>query len=56
MQSDQLIVFAVLAATLGLFVWNRWRYDIVALAALLVVTLAGIVPPEKAFMGLGIRP
>jgi len=53
MQSDQLTVFAVLAATLGLFVWNRWRYDIVALGALLVVTLAGIVPPEKAFMGLG---
>ena len=53
MQSDQLIVFAVLAATLGLFVWNRWRYDIVALGALLVVTLAGIVPPENAFMGLG---
>ena len=53
MQSDQLIVFAVLAATLGLFVWNRWRYDIVALGALLVITLAGIVPPEQAFMGLG---
>lgn len=53
MQSDQLIVFAVLATTLGLFVWNRWRYDIVAIGALLVVTLAGIVPPEEAFMGLG---
>jgi di/tricarboxylate transporter len=53
MHSDQLIVFAVLTATLGLFVWNRWRYDIVALGALLVVTLAGIVPPEKAFIGLG---
>ncbi|MFL9812065.1 anion permease [Stutzerimonas sp. VN223-3] len=53
MQSDQLTVFAVLAVTLGLFAWNRWRYDIVALGALLVVTLAGIVPPEKAFMGLG---
>ncbi len=53
MHSDQLIVFAVLAATLGLFIWNRWRYDIVALAALLVVTLAGIVPPAEAFMGLG---
>ncbi|MCQ2029357.1 SLC13 family permease [Stutzerimonas zhaodongensis] len=53
MQSDQLILFAVLAATLGLFVWNRWRYDIVAIGALLVVTLAGIVPPEEAFMGLG---
>ena len=37
--SDQLIVFAVLAATLGMFVWNRWRYDIVALMALLVVAL-----------------
>ena len=55
MQSDQLIVFAVLAATLGLFVWNRWRYDVVAVGALLVVTLAGIVPPETAFMGLGHR-
>ncbi len=53
MQSDQLIVFAVLAATLGLFVWNRWRYDIVAIGALLVVTLAGIVPADEAFMGLG---
>ncbi|MCQ4312999.1 SLC13 family permease [Pseudomonas stutzeri] len=53
MQSDQLTVFAVLAVTLGLFAWNRLRYDIVALGALLVVTLAGIVPPEKAFMGLG---
>lgn len=51
--SDQLIVFAVLAATLGMFVWNRWRYDIVALMALLVVALVGIVPPDQVFMGLG---
>ena len=53
MQNDQLIVFVVLATTLGLFIWNRWRYDIVALGALLVITLAGIVPPEQAFAGLG---
>lgn len=53
MQSDQLIVFAVLAATLGLFIWNRWRYDIVAIGALLVSTVTGIVPYEEAFMGLG---
>ncbi len=53
MQSDQLIVFAVLAATLGLFIWNRWRYDIVAVGALLVATLTGIVPYEEAFIGLG---
>lgn len=53
MQNDQLVVFVVLAATLGLFIWNRWRYDIVALGALLVLTLAGIVPAEETFMGLG---
>lgn len=53
MQSDQLIVFVLLAATLGLFIWNRWRYDIVALGALLAATLLGVVPVDEAFMGLG---
>ena len=53
MDRDQIIVFSVLAATLILFVWNRWRYDIVALLALLVVALAGIVPPDRIFYGLG---
>lgn len=53
MTTDQWIVFGVLASTLALFLWNRWRYDLVALMALLVVALAGLVPPEKVFMGLG---
>lgn len=53
MDSKQLIVFCVLAATIILFVWNRWRYDVVALLALLVLTLVGIVPPGQVFMGLG---
>ncbi|HVT45438.1 MAG TPA: SLC13 family permease, partial [Thermoanaerobaculia bacterium] len=53
MNTDQLTVFAVLGAMLVLFVWNRWRYDVVALVALLVVALAGIVPPDQVFMGLG---
>jgi di/tricarboxylate transporter len=50
---DQWIVFGVLAATLGLFLWNRWRYDLVALMALMVVALAGLVPPADVFMGFG---
>ena len=50
---DQLTVFGVLAATLALFVWNRWRYDIVALAALLITAVAGLVTPDEVFMGLG---
>ncbi|WP_028671948.1 SLC13 family permease [Saccharospirillum impatiens] len=53
MSFDQGIVFAVLLATLGLFIWNRWRYDIVALAALLTVTITGLIPAETAFSGLG---
>jgi di/tricarboxylate transporter len=53
MDSGQIIVFSVLAAALVLFVWNRWRYDIVALLALLVVALAGLVPPEQVFAGFG---
>ncbi len=55
MTSDQLIVFAVLAASLALFVWNRWRYDVVAVLALLVVALFGIVPPNEVFYDSGIR-
>ena len=53
MVGEQLIVLGVLATTLVLFVWNRWRYDVVALGALLVVAVAGIVPPEQVFEGLG---
>lgn len=50
---DQTVVFAILAATLVLFVWGRWRYDLVAAAALLAVFLAGLVPAERAFLGFG---
>jgi len=46
-------VFAVLAATLGLFIWGRWRYDVVALLALLAVVVGGIVPAREAFTGFG---
>lgn len=50
---DQLFVFAVLVVALGLFVWGRWRYDIVALAALLALAVPGIVEPARAFLGFG---
>ena len=50
---QQTIVFGVLALALLLFVWGRWRYDIVALLALLVVTMTGIIPGDQAFAGFG---
>ena len=50
---EQIYVFAVLAVTLTLFIWGRWRYDVVALLALVAVLLAGIVPAHQAFVGFG---
>lgn len=53
MIAEQLTVFAILAATLVLFLWNRWRYDVVALLALVASGLTGLVPPADLFAGLG---
>lgn len=53
MTTDQIIIFAVLAATLGLFIWDKLRYDIVAVLALLTVALTGLIPADEVFSGLG---
>jgi di/tricarboxylate transporter len=50
---DQMMVFAILLATLALFIWGRWRYDIVSLGALLLVFLAGLIPADQVFLGFG---
>jgi len=49
----QWVVFGTLAAALILFASGRWRYDVVALVALVVVALAGIVPAGEVFAGFG---
>ena len=48
---NEAIVFAVLLLTLAMFVIGKLRYDIVALAALLILVLAGIVSASEAFRG-----
>ena len=53
MTFQQIFVFALLFVTLAMFIWNRWRYDIVALMALLAVALAGLVAPQDVFAGFG---
>ena len=50
---NEAIVFGVLIAALVLFVVGRWRYDIVAVLALLVLAIVGIVPPAEAYQGFG---
>jgi len=53
MTLDQSIAFTVLGASLILFIWGRWRYDMVAVAALVAVTLAGLVPSSDILSGFG---
>jgi di/tricarboxylate transporter len=51
MSADQGAILAILLATMGLFLWGRWRHDIVAVAALLVAVAAGLIPSADAFTG-----
>jgi di/tricarboxylate transporter len=45
------IVFGVLAGAFGMFLWGRFRYDFIALLALLAVVLTGVLPMDQAFDG-----
>lgn len=51
MTQEQALTFIIIGITVGLFIWNKWRYDIVALASLFAAVLVGVVPGEKAFTG-----
>ena len=53
MNPDQLTLLAILMATIILFVWGRWRHDVVAAAALLACVIFGLVPGVEAFEGFG---
>ena len=48
---DQAIVFATLAAALVLFVTGWLRHDLVAVLALLVLVVSGVIRPGAAFAG-----
>ncbi len=51
MTQDQILTFVIIGVTVGLFIWGRWRYDIIALLSLFVAVVAGIVPAKEAFSG-----
>ncbi len=50
---DHIIVLLLLACLLGLFVWGRWRYDVIAFGGLILAVLLGLVPVQGAFAGFG---
>ncbi|MFC6671206.1 SLC13 family permease [Marinobacterium aestuariivivens] len=53
MSQEQIGIFVILSGAMGLFLWGRWRHDVVAVAALIVCVLAGLVEPARAFTGFG---
>jgi len=53
MTTQQIILLGVLTGTLIMFVWGRWRYDMVAVGALLICVFSKLVPASSAFSGFG---
>ncbi|MFK7854178.1 MAG: SLC13 family permease [Granulosicoccus sp.] len=53
MSAPQLTISGILLLTLLAFVWGRWRYDLVAMFALMCSVIAGLVEPNQAFEGFG---
>ena len=51
LETGQWIIFGTLILTLILFIAGKLRYDLVALIALLIVVITGLIPIEKAFSG-----
>ncbi len=53
MTFEQISLFVLFGIVLGLLVWGRVRYDLVAFGALVVAVLLGVVAVEDAFAGFG---
>ncbi len=49
MQIPQLLILAILLATVAAFLWGCWRHDVVAAGSLPACVLAGLVAPADAF-------
>ena len=51
MTTEQILAFSVIGMMMAVFIWDRFRYDIVACCALIVAVAVGIVPVDEAFSG-----
>jgi di/tricarboxylate transporter len=53
MTNDQILILFILTTTMAMFLWGRWRHDMVALGALIACVIGGLVAPGEAFSGFG---
>jgi len=51
MSLEQTLIVGILCATIGMFLWGRWRHDMVAAGALLACVFTGLVSYADAFAG-----
>lgn len=52
MTLQQGLAFGLIGLTIAAFIWGRFRYDVIALSALLAGVAIGVVPAKSAFDGL----
>ena len=53
MTTAQSIIMLILLVTIGMFLWGRWRHDMVALGAMLACVFTGLIEAQSAFNGFG---
>lgn len=51
MNVDQIAIVIILLSAMAMFVWNRYRYDVVAGIALMASVYVGLIPADHAFEG-----
>lgn len=51
MTADQVMAFSIIGLMMAVFIWDRFRYDVVAVLTLLLACAVGIVSPKDAFRG-----
>jgi di/tricarboxylate transporter len=53
MTTQQLIISGILVLAMLMFGWGKWRYDLVAMSALVACVVTGLVTTNEAFLGFG---
>ena len=53
MNIEILFVFALLLITIGLFIWDRIRMDLVAMMVVVALAVSGIITPAETVSGFG---
>ena len=49
--SDQYLLSITIISLLGMFIWSNFRYDALAVGALVILIIIGVIPTNQAFDG-----